>query len=204
MSETSIVLPPALSAMEYVSARPLFRAFLSRLACLLAAFSSVVSISLHQSIRIRMPYTGLQMCAQQHSSRGTAVLTCTQKTRGRLQAFCLAGITLQRLSDVHGAMQLLRTIRVVPNGGLRPRHCNPPTTRGYSCYIQFAQADALSCDPNQAMRMQQCQRLDNSWQQQARTSSSHFSRCFSSCFRRLRSNRSSSVPHAESLATAPP
>ena len=49
MSETSTVLPPALSAMEYVSARPLLRAFLSRLACRLAAFSSGVSISLQAS-----------------------------------------------------------------------------------------------------------------------------------------------------------
>ncbi len=46
MSETSTVLPPALSAMEYVSVRPLLRAFFSRLACLLAAFSSGVSMSL--------------------------------------------------------------------------------------------------------------------------------------------------------------
>ena len=47
MSETSTVLPPALSAIEYVSARMLFRAsFFSRLACRRAAFSSNVSISL--------------------------------------------------------------------------------------------------------------------------------------------------------------
>lgn len=88
ISETSIVLPPALSAMEYVSARPLFRAFLSRLACLLAAFSSGVSISLHQSIRIRMPYIGSQVCPLQYSSHCTAVLTCTQD-KGQVAAFCL-------------------------------------------------------------------------------------------------------------------
>ncbi len=111
ISETSIVLPPALSAMEYVSARPLFQAFLSRLACLLAAFSSGVSISLHQSIRIRTPYTRLQVCPLKYSPHCTAVLTCTHRTRDRLQPFCLAGITLQRLSDVLGVMQLLRTIR---------------------------------------------------------------------------------------------
>ena len=47
MSETSTVLPPALSAMEYVSARMLFRdSFFSRLACRRAAFSSGVSVSL--------------------------------------------------------------------------------------------------------------------------------------------------------------
>ena len=55
MSETSTVLPPALSAIEYVSARMLFRApFFSRLACRRAAFSSGVSISL-QHVHICQP-----------------------------------------------------------------------------------------------------------------------------------------------------
>jgi len=54
---------------------------------------------------------GSQVCALQYSPHCTAVLTCTHRTRDRLQAFCLAGITLQTLSDVRGAMQLLRTIR---------------------------------------------------------------------------------------------
>lgn len=161
--------------MENVSARVLLRAsFLSRLACRRAAFSSGVSVSLNHVHKCQLTRGCKVSC--------TTYNLCTIISVG-VQAAAVYGTNICKKpcqENPYFCLHMEIPTHVMSGESLRQaaKPANHETHAKHQCHA----------NPTLHVLVRPA----------------HFMRCFSACLCSLRCIRSSSVPHAESLAMDPP